>query len=629
MLTKVNLCTPSTVDTFGCTQPWPTESGEAELAVRIKAYNRHPRAARWMAAHTVSAINPRRGPTLQLAVGPHLIPNCQDTIRKLDYRQLPGQKDQSDLLMQMMSKALPMRCQIRALGPFLKRCIAESPPAKVLLSRICLCSLAGLYDHCKVAAPAELLFKLTAAFYYKPELGLKWFEKDTKRNRMLWRSMLQEYIVYATAEIPCLHTVLMKREDWALFHTRSIVNMNTFRQNFYDSGEVVVFNSNDAKLPHMMVAGPMFANILTQCANRVWSRELPKFYTKGVDLVRLQNKMLTVYTQAQGVVGLFDRLEMYKFKDSTMELLVSLVRRTHGSRHSDHSLKPLEDILRQVISQDLLGFAAFHQEMRIASTLLNSRIFALPTEIYKVQAQAVGRSALGGLCVSDPRVGNMVICSSCGKIKSSVAGGVTGNETVSVYPGSTQVAYSPENNMLVCNSGHSSRSTEYKSRRQFLEDKCSKPSSVPNLYSVTNFTERCRRTPVLHIHMIGNLVQHQDRMYTCCCHCGTVMVVQSLITDPCVSCKTHHKTMLCDTCGIKRKELVTWLVWSLDFAQVVQQRQLCLRCSTIAQSLKTAVPKWQDVKDAVTSKERIRLTRPLYHNKNKNKQARVNRSSGS
>jgi len=631
VLTESNLCLPSAVDTFGCDQAWPTDSGEAELERRMRLYDELPRTARWMAAHTLTFHDPSRGPCARWAVGPHLLPNLASKLVRLDFRQIPGQRGRPDTLTQLLGKGLPTRCQIRDLGPFLRKCIKKDTVCDALLLRACLCSLAGLYDHCARAAPAKLLFTLTGVFYLRPRVGRAWFAQDSSELRKLWLAILREYMVHAISTVPCLHRVVSERRDWALFRARTIRKMDAVRARFFDTGELPLVadakTPADAKLPPNVLTGPAFHCVLLKCADRVWKRELPAMHQAGADLVALQARLLDAYRRLSGFTGFLDRLRLYGVQEPILRRLALVVRSTHGCTSTDRNTKHIEAPLRQVLMDDVWSFAAFWQETQILNTIAGAAVYSLPMHIFEMQVLALHRADTGGIPVGDMRLANAMFCTCCGRIRSSIAGGTGKKNKAGTHLNSAEVVYDPGKQQCVCSSGHSSRSTEYKSEKVFGERRPAKPSSMANLFEVTNRTQRCKSTPVAIVPMLGNMLQHNGHLYTLCCTCARLMVVTTLVTDPCVCCRGKKKVPpTCDMCKGKCSDLCTRFVWCTSFSDVVRGKSLCARCTATHAGMQEAVPNWGELLHRHAENECRRLTRPM---RGTAPRRRADRSSGS
>lgn len=570
-----------------------------------------------MAAHTHSFIDPTQGPSMRKAVGPHLLPDMRKYLVRLDYQKLQGKREKPELISQLLSKGLPMRCLIRLLGPFLSNCVASCTLCKTLLMRASLCSLGGLYTHCERAAPADLLFSLTASFYYHQESSVSWFMQDSDDLRHLWLGILQEYIVYAVQKIPSLHQVLLGQNDWASFHHRTVRTMDNMRAHFYETRSPPYMTNMTPKqviehIPVTPAVSTPFHVVISRCTNRVWGREVPALYEACVDFVDIQNRLLKAYMDLRGEVGLLRRLEMYGIDTPTLRKLACIVNDTYGCSFTDRNTVNLEAGLAEVMHADPYAFAAFHQEIKIINTTNSTSVHPLPCHIFKQQVLALHAADTGGVPVSDVRIANMMICTCCGKIQSAVAGGVDGKATSKTFLGSTQVVYDYCNQQIVCNGGHSSRSTEYKADRQFYEGQYVKVTSRANLFTVTNRVNRCRQTPVAIIPMIGTLVQHKDHTYTCCCHCGRLMCVTRLVTDPCICCRQKKvSTSRCDVCDTKRVDLSTRFVWSMRYHDVIAAKKLCNRCTSVLTTMHQPVPNWEMFLQYQRETERRRITRVL------------------
>lgn len=595
------------------------------MGARVHAYDESPRAARWMGAHAAMWYGLGDAqPCARLVVGPHTLPNVDRHVVALDFRHLPGQRDSMDLVSKLLSKGLPVRCQVRDLESFLEKCVTTDVTCRALILRASMCSLAGLYDHCERAAPAELLFRLVGVLHLHPDAGARWYTQST--HRKLWLAVLQELVVHLVAQIPALRSALCEGGSWDAFEDHTLRLMDSVRRVLYDSGGDIDAAEEEAdrvtRVPALppVVPGPVFYDLLLKCATRVWRRELTALADQ-IDFVDLQARLHRVYGAAHGTRGLVDRLRMYGLSPARMRDCANVLRQTHGSGHQERNLSQLEEPLRDLLHKSPYSFAALHQEIKVAEAFGRTAVYPLPW--HTTQAHIAALSAHALLPITDCRVGNLVLCTSCAAVLSSVCDGPG-----RVYMSSTRAVMDTESQMLVCSKGHPNRSTVHRAERQQTETRSTKSSSPAHLFDVSSRSQRCKSTPLMMVPLLGNLVVHDGVGYSLCPVCGCAMCVVDYVGAPCMACRTvvvDEACGTCDLCGVPRKELRPRFVWSASEDAVVTLRKLCTSCSMLKLT-KDLVPEWVELKRKFQVHECSKQTHVL---RGSCQRARPDRSSGS
>ena len=623
---QANVCMAPVYSAAGMRQV--TVTGEADLGARVLAYDETPRAARWMGAHAAMWYGIAAPPCDRLVVGPHTLPNVDRHVVALDFRHLPGQRDTLDLVSQLLSKGLPVRCQIRDLETFLDKCMASDVTCRALILRASLCSLAGLYDHCERAAPAELLFRLVGVLHLHPSAGARWFKLRSEGApcRKLWLAVLQELVVHLVAQIPALRGALCEGGSWDVFEEHTLRLMNAVRRVLYDSDGDIDMAEDEAervtRVPALppVVPGPVFYELLLKCTTRVWRRELTALADQ-IDFVDLQARLHRVYCAAHGVRGLVGRLRMYGLSPARLRDCENVLRQTHGSGHQERNLSQLEEPLRDLLHKSPYSFAALHQEIKVAEAFGRTSVHPLPW--HTTQAHIAALSVHGLLPITDCRVGNLVLCTSCAAVLSSVC-----DSDLRVYMSSTRAVMDTESRMLVCSKGHPNRSTVHRAERQQTETRSTKSSSPAHLFDVSSRSQRCKSTPLMMVPLLGNLVVHDGVGYSLCPVCGCAMRVVDYVGAPCMACRcvvANDACGTCDLCGVPRKELRPRFVWSASADTVVELRKLCTSCSVLKLS-KDLVPEWVELKRKFQAHECSKQTHVL---RGSCQRARPDRSSGS
>ena len=249
-----------------------------------------PRLASWLTAHCRAVLllitkqhggmcltlPPRVYPRIQLAVLPESTVFTKSTLADLDFRNSSQavKLTKQSRLSHLLTKALPRRCQIRELQRFICDYCKVDLLVHDFMNRITLCSLLGLYDHCKHVSTFMPMFYTTVCLLYNKE------QLPVHQSFSLF--VMREYLVYKTRSIPALHACLCRHFNWITLENFTICTMNKIRLLW---GQV--------QMPAFSSIGECWSPSTQQVAKTA----LLEFFTKATKItstaVSQLNKMLT------------------------------------------------------------------------------------------------------------------------------------------------------------------------------------------------------------------------------------------------------------------------------------------------------------------------------------------------
>ena len=273
-------------------------------------------------------------------------------------------------------------------------------------------------------------------------------------------------------------------------------------------------------------------------------------------LLHLFNKELQSISEKEWCVVCSTRDEMYK---SDKKKFVGVVERTCGSGNHDLDT-PLEIesrdtvirilqclqisdwkkatvLLRALKALDSKRFFRFYHEIFMAACNVQTEVHALPMNIW-VQ-QTVATAAVWhkqGIQQVPLRANAIVFCKICGEIKTSHDKALHKNRGKPQPPptiGSVDVLVD-DNQLCLCCTRGTKCSLPLPDQNQQLEDLATTMSELQDeqhqtKYSVSDIVNtHCVQLPLLHVHLLGNILYHAGSSYTVCVQCACVTELDNI-----------------------------------------------------------------------------------------------------
>lgn len=625
---------------------WLTEASACGVAASHACHvwlTAHIRCHLWLTAHgNTQEVPVAIQPHANMCLHERCIPDIRQELINLDYdnqSRFAGSK-----IFHLLSKGLPKRCQIRELSRFLVDYMKSDVVCRVAFTRMLVCSLAGLWQHCRHRAPFPVMVALVSALIYSPSASttfVEWLDakvaptEDTTSTKRGSKSqgkqqtshrhqgicffIIREFICVAVASVPTLRAMLYNELEWKGFETESLEQMELVRENIYAdftshlaSGEEAApwrLNAASWSLQPRSYTKRQGNRPRSQSMNnRMGIANLLKVFTslreqhikkamcsKWGSMMVLQKAVVQcIWNIPSGAVGLIPRLQLANFTQSSL----MVVNEVLSVCQANGALKRVQQLMQSLLEESIWEYSVVEQELHIAEAQLRVAVYPLPQHHMEAQTIALNEAwqCVGGI-TGCAHCGVFMFCLSCGDIKSALSTPVNPNKRKFTMPNiaSVRVAVNDDEDMLVCEKAHgnnnNSRLQKVLGRPMFgtcLEEPTLGPGRiVPSTFDSVVASLRCNQQGVAVVPMCGNLVWHANKLYTLCISCARIMVMEPGLHRECHWCKkaaTKAKLEEERRCGICRlaKPVHRW-VWCTGetVRSVIQRLPLCNGCSNI------------------------------------------------
>ena len=244
-------------------------------------------------------------------------------------------------------------------------------------------------------------------------------------------------------------------------------------------------------------------------------------------------------------------------------IVQGIFQECHGSTDANR----IDTQLKRLYAECEQTYFRMLQVLMIAQADLNTSVHHLPRVLWAAQTMATNKvwERLGGV-VANPQANTLLICQGCGEIKSTYSGVPmkTKRGVIACAPthGSCDVTVDDNRQCLLCGkcselTAHSRQSPAdgdgwvQPETKQRSSSVCVRASSSNKIrYRAlpllnTAMLLRCANFPLMRVHLIGNIVVHQQTMYTICVACGCI----TQLTSAAALC-----SMMCGDCRAKEKQ---------------------------------------------------------------------------
>ena len=621
---------------------WLTEAAASRVPASHACHvwlTAHIRCHLWLTAHANTEEVPMAvHPHANMCLHERCIPDIRQELINLDYdnqSRFTGSK-----IFHLLSKGLPKRCQIRELSRFLVDYMKSDAVCRVAFTRMLVCSLAGLWRHCRLRAPFPLMVALVSALIYSPQASTTFVEwLDVKvapteganakkggkpegkqpashRHQGLCFFIIREFICVAVASVPTLRAMLYNELDWKGFETESVEQMELVRENIYaDFAKHLAegtpwrlhasswtlqprsYGKRQGNRPrsHAMNNRMGIANLLKVFTSLRDQHIKKALSSKWGSMMMLQQAVVQCMCNLpSGVVGILPRLQLADFTQSSL----MVVNEVLSVCQANGSLKRVQQLMLSLLEESIWEYSLFEQELHIAETQLRVAVYPLPHHHMEAQTIALDKAwqGVGGIA-GCAHCGVFMFCLSCGDIKSALSTPVNPNKRKFTMPNiaSVRVAVNDDEDMLVCEKAHgnsnNSRLQKVLGRPIFgtcLEEPTLCPGRiVPSTFDSVVANLRCNQQGVAVVPTCGNLIWHANKLYTLCIGCARIMVMEPGLHRQCYWCKkaaTEAKREAERRCGLCRlsKPVHRWIWCTAETVRsVVQRLPLCNGCSNI------------------------------------------------
>ena len=542
----------------------------------------------WLRLSSGGGFSNHVKPSCRFAVTPNMLPECKSKLINLRFNGAVGTTSKEDMMTHLLNKGLPKRCQIRELSRFMKEYMSTNPELCVMVNRMMLLSLCGLYPHCEKRSPFWAMMLLVCRLHYTTIPMLH-------PGQTIWLFVIREYIIHAVRNIPPLRSYLCKQIKWSKFEKYVISSMDSVRclwstelggiQNS-DNLEVQLeainkfLSLSNLSLKNRMqqlrleycrcmvsqnttaVTMPRLIKLITAMADKCIPSIDPD---NPVDLLQLHKTAFTLLGVPSVDKDMMSRLEEIGFTAPEMDIIANLMRMIQCKDNISNAGVLINKLLQISIQNTLV----FQHALRQTQTRSNLMLIPLPTNVKSRQLKAISlamqeidaTSTQGGTClVTSVCAGMAIFCLSCKEMKSVVVPSKQHTDSftarckqsmthsLSVQPskhtnhGSTKIIVDADTNTLHCDN-------------MYLDDleHGNPPINKPNTIESRVTKMYCSNDSIRAVNLIGKALLLNNTMYILCINCARITVYNDNCMNLCTACHNakqgHHKSKQCAICG--------------------------------------------------------------------------------
>lgn len=538
----------------------------------------------WCQAHPHKKNPPRcRLPCMTKAIGIHLLPDASGVIHNLDFNNLFGSKNHTiSPFAHIISKALPRRCQIRELARFLLDYFSKHKLLCHLFDRMLLLTLLGLYPcnllHHGKKRPKyvwnfERLQQLYACFLLSTDahqyvsFQLMQQKKTSSEIQALYFYVIREFLLHVVRQMPALRLLLIQHSEWQQFednvHSHLAQARMDMQRTIAPSKHAMLYLSQLMKLLHVHVCKSRNKTICTRNfglydtlyqLQHTMTKELAKLTPTEYDVAK-QTMQAALKANKMGYVGLLSRTCSSSSHplDSTEEtesrnILALLFRHTVVGNH-----KLMQNCIVKLRAADSVRLFRFFHEIYLAVSTLQTYVYMLPRHIWLQQTLVLTDVCHKQQLFKVPHELNaIVICSSCGEIRSSYNKLIQSKGKKHIPPTIGAVDAIVDDNAMCL---YCSKSTNVKSNvidvevdpmdDVQLQQAEAMSSHNKKTHSITDLTTLyCHFVPLQHVQILGNIVYHKGSSFSLCVQCACIVELDNE--------RSCH--MLCTNCLLQRQQ---------------------------------------------------------------------------
>lgn len=484
-------------------------------------------------------------------------------------------RQKSNPIVHLLSKALPQRCTIRNLIQILSSyCRAHEDVYDFIIG--CLkCSLLGLYKDSSVRPPYKIRMKIIKKIdETNKAVMLQWMMKD---HQQLLFYIIKEFLIFGVKQIPSIYEEISQRYYWDKFESCVIEAMNIVRKFHNETDDILEFKGIECKL----------ISINKQQVHHLYRPKRHSFETivitecekqddiNCVDYVHkcfpIENTEIMYQMAIRKPLDMYlpiEWLEYFNVSSSTRKKF-SQIQEIYNQEGSKSNLKNLLSSISRYEFEAIRQFCiVFHRKR-------NVRVFLLPSHIYKKQYKALMRKYKvpnGNKLPLD--YGKTYFCFHCKQFKGFINNINNKGKRTNLYAyGHSKILVEDEDMKLYC--GKRCDKVDAKKRHNNLQEYSSfidlDQKEKHNMILVRNKkraakdkkkdlkNQICSQTELCTINLLGVILQFFDTMYTICPICGNFMQFDSKYFTKdgfyCGCCIEHGKlytNINCEWCNISR-----------------------------------------------------------------------------
>lgn len=475
-------------------------------------------------------------------------------------------------IVHLMCKALPQRCQIRNLREIISNYCQTDDLVHEFMRKALLCSLLGMYKHCKKRMSWDTRKQIIRRFVYSKPNRTQMQEWLFTIYQHLLFYIIKEFLTYSMHMIPSLYGELCKTYKWTTFEktvqtamdsVRTTVDTNVRQysaiQDWLGQIESTLMNVNKQQLGNLYrpQRQTFSQNILQICERMDEQNQQANPHTAFP--AEYRRLMRTMSKRAKRSRVEIEWLQYFNVKKSSIEALITMQQHYHQNTYRSDLRKLLHSASRYDFEAIRELFAAFQQ------THHDVRVFNLPQHYYDKQKVALRRRyGLENDAELEPHVGLTYLCLSCNSFKGFTikkdakctnlfANGhqkiIVDDETLKCYCGKRcEKTDSKKRKRINIEAFVEGVELEEHRKRRLKKDWKTRRKTIQN--------NLCSQTECVQFNMTGCLLQFYGHMYLFCPSCGNPTIFHPSQYDQhgftCGQCMhegTLYTSVSCHICG--------------------------------------------------------------------------------
>lgn len=478
-------------------------------------------------------------------------------------------------IVHLMCKALPQRCQIRNLREIISNYCKTDDLVHEFMRAALLCSLLGMYSHCKCRPGWKARQQLIRRFIYAKPNRMQLQEWLFTMYQHLLFYIIKEFLTYSMCLIPALYEELCGTYKWNTFEFIVHHSMDQIRQtvdeNICQAKTIQTWlNKIETSLMHVnkQQLGNLYRpqrqtftqNVISICERIDENRhhvnphlQFPFQYRK------LLRKMVARVERGHPKI---EWLKFFNVNQKSIDALCNMYKHSQQNTYRSELRKLLTTAPRYEFEAIRELFATFQQ------THYDVRIFHLPKHLYEKQRTALCRRY--GLNINEEmpsHVGEVYVCLSCSTFKGFVV--QANNKCTNLFAnGHHKIIVDDET--LQCFCGRRCEKTDTKKRKRIALDtfldgveleehrkRRVKKDWKTQRKSMQN--DLCASTECQKFNLTGCVLQFYGKLYLFCPSCGNPTTFNAEQIDEhgftcgqCMQEGTLYTSVNCHVCGIYR-----------------------------------------------------------------------------
>lgn len=504
-------------------------------------------------------------------------------------------------IVHLMCKALPQRCQIRNLREIIANYCQTDDLVHEFMRSALLCSLLGMYQHCKVRLNWQARKQILRRFVYMKPNRMQMQEWLFAMYQHLLFYIIKEFLTFSMGMIPALYEELCRTYKWHTFektvhaamdNVRLSIQPNVCRSNviaeWLSQVESTLMQVNKQQLGNLFrPQRQTFTQTVIHICERIDEtvQQTNPHIAFPLEYILLLRQM--VQRVSRGKVRI-DWLQYFNVKQSSIDAIENMYQHYQQNTYRTDLRKLLQNSSRYDFECIRELFYAFQQNHH------DIRIFMLPKHYYDAQCVALRRRY--GLNENDPiedHVGQVYVCLSCNTFKGFI---VKKDAKCNNLFANGHHKIIVDDETLKCYCGRRCEKTDTKKRKRialesFLEGveleehrkRRAKKDWKTRRKMIQN--ELCAQTECVKFNMLGCLFQFYGNLYLFCPSCGNPTTFQASQYDhhgftcgECLKEGTLYTNVCCFMCNTYRGKDSWTTITSIAEDDTTESLAICNSC---------------------------------------------------